>query len=81
MQCFYSTANCIAPVDAAAQVLPPCLCCITVSGQQLVTDLPVFARAAHGKREAERLRVQDDLAEVEKRGTELRGLLAMYSHE
>ena len=41
----------------------------------------MFAHAAHGKREAERLRVQDDLAEVERRGTELRGLLAMYSDE
>ena len=39
------------------------------------------ATAARYKREAERLRVQEDLAETEKKRNELRGLLAMYSNE
>lgn len=38
-------------------------------------------RKARYKREAERLRVQEDLAETERKRTELRGLLAMYSNE
>lgn len=37
--------------------------------------------AARYKREAERLKVQEDLEETEKRRTELRGLLAMYSNQ
>ncbi|KAA6419561.1 MAG: hypothetical protein FRX49_10486 [Trebouxia sp. A1-2] len=37
--------------------------------------------AARYKREAERLRVQEDLAETERKRNELRGLLAMYSNE
>lgn len=37
--------------------------------------------AARYKREAERLKVQEDLAETEKKRTELRGLLAMYSNQ
>ena len=41
----------------------------------------LLALAARGKREAERLRVQEDLAETERRGAELRGLLAMYPDE
>ncbi|DBA86323.1 TPA: hypothetical protein ACH3X2_005558 [Trebouxia sp. C0005] len=38
-------------------------------------------RKARYKREAERLRVQEDLAETERKRNELRGLLAMYSNE
>lgn len=38
-------------------------------------------RKARYKREAERLKVQEDLAETERRRTELRGLLAMYSNQ
>ena len=37
--------------------------------------------AARYKREAERMKVQEDLAETERKRTELRGLLAMYLNE
>ena len=37
--------------------------------------------AARYKREAERMKVQEDLAEIERKRTELRGLLAMYSNQ
>ena len=37
--------------------------------------------AARYKREAERLKVEEDLAETERKRTELRGLLAMYSNQ
>ena len=37
--------------------------------------------AARYKRDAERLKVQEDLAETERKRTELRGLLAMYSNQ
>lgn len=45
------------------------------------TSILYCATAARYKREAERLRVQEDLAETEKKRNELRGLLAMYSNE
>lgn len=41
----------------------------------------LLSDAARGKREAERLRVQEDLAEIERKGAELRGLLARYPDE
>lgn len=46
-----------------------------------LAQLSIMIAAARYKREAERLKVQEDLAETERRRTELRGLLAMYSNQ
>ena len=55
------------------------LCRITSLQIQLPPTVP--GSAASNKRAAERLQLQEDLAEAEKRRTELRGLLAMYPDE
>lgn len=53
----------------------------TTGCQQLLRPIAYLDAAARYKREAERLRVQEDLAETERKRNELRGLLAMYSNE
>ena len=89
LQCCAQALCLGSPIYTCFQRSSVCLClCHSsvrfqhITGRQQVSrPVAYLDAAARYKREAERLRVQEDLAETERKRNELRGLLAMYSNE
>jgi hypothetical protein len=70
-----------AAVCVSVCVTIPCAFSTQQDASKFQKPVACLDAAARYKREAERLRVQEDLAETERKRNELRGLLAMYSNE